>query len=411
MNYYCNEIKKAFEKGEIIHASPFDKPKDYFTAIGTMTDSLSYKDDFINELMSILNSIYIKENIINKKIAFRKFKEHILWYIFIQKINSLGIDDDGIKKMFDEMYNKEIKPYSVFSDVNGIHLENNSKIYSVSVFNIYYWSTAKTEIEKRTEANQDVFWRNKKYYYLIETTVEAADDEKAIELATSLFEKFQYFMHIVIGTKEKRFNISINSEKSVYAKNTLLLCNEDIISNISLENMIDTIPIDKYLSDNNQKHGFEEMWNLLKQKEPNEFQKRLILALEWLGQAYYDNSFQNSFIKAVISLEIIFSYNEETIITPSILHQISENAALILGNNVDECIQIEREMKKLYGKRSSIVHAGNSDIDIKMIMDILNYSSCILLILLNKKEYRSIKSIKELYDLLKLKKYNNPQQI
>jgi len=411
MNYYCNEIKKAFEKGEIIHASPFDKPKNYFTAIGTMTDSLSYKDDFIKELMIMLNAIYLKENIINKKIAFEKFKGHVLWYIFIQKINSLKIDDDGIKKMFDEMYNKEIKTYSVFSDVYGIHLENNSKIYSVSVFNIYYWPIAKTEIEKRTEANHDVLWGNRKYNYLIETAVEAADDEKAIELATSLFEKFQYFMHIAIGKKEKRFNITINLEKSVYAKHTLLLCNGDLINSTSLENMIDTIPIDKYLSDDNPNYGFEAMWNLLKLKEPTELQKRLILALEWLGQAYRDNSLQISFIKAAISLEIIFTYNEDTIITPSILHQISENAALILGNNVEECIQIEREIKKLYGKRSSIVHAGNSDIDIEMIMDILNYSSNIILVLLNKKEYQNIKSIKELYDLLRLKKYINPQRL
>jgi hypothetical protein len=175
--------------------------------------------------------------------------------------------------------------------------------------------------------------------------------------------------------------------------------------------MIETIPIDKYLSNDDTNYGFEAMWNLLKLKEPNEFQKRLILALEWLGQAYRDSSFQNSFIKAAISLEIIFNYNEETIITSSILHQISENTALILGNNAEECIQIEKEMKKLYSKRSSIVHAGNTDININMLMDILNYSSCIILLLLNKKEYQNVKSIKELYDLLKLKKYNNPQQI
>ena len=411
MKYYCDEIKKAFEKGEIIHASPFDKSKGHFTAIGTMTDSLSFKDDFINELIIMLNAIYLKENIINKKIAFEEFKGHILWYIFNQKINSLDIDDNGIKKMFDEMYNKELKTYSVFSDVYGIHLENKSQIYSVSVFNIYYWPIAKTEIEKRTEANRDVLWGNKKHNYLIETTVEAADDKKALELATLLFEKFQYFMHFAIGTKEKRFNISINSEKSVYTKNTLLLCNGGIISNTSLENMIETIPIDKYLSGDDSNYGFEAMWNLLKLKEFNEFQKRLILALEWLGQAYRDKSFQNSFLKAAISLEIIFAYNEKTIIIPSILHQISENAALILGKNAEECIQIEREMKELYGKRSSIVHAGNSDINIKMVMDILNYSSNIILVLLNKKEYQNIKNIKELYDLLKLKKYINPQRL
>jgi len=411
MNYYCDKIKKIFEKGEITHTSAFSTPKDYFAAIGSGEDTLIFKYDFTYELMAMLNLIYNKENIINKKITFDNFKDNILWYIFNQKVNSLGIEENGIKKMFDEMYNKEIKIYSVFRDVCGIHLENKSQIYSVSVFNIYYWPKTKTKIEKRTKANQDVIWGGKKHNYLIETSVEAASNEKALELATSLFEKFQYFMHITIGSKDEKFNVSVNSEVFDYVKHTLLLCNGAIVKNTSWENMIETIPIDKYLSIVDPNQQFEAMWNLLKLKEPNEFQKRLILALEWLGQAYRDKSFQNSFIKAAISLEIIFTYNEKTIITPSILHQISENAALILGNNVDECIQIEQEIKKLYDKRSSIVHAGNRNIDIKMIMDILNYSSNIILVLLNKKEYQNIKSIKELYDLLKLKKYINPQRL
>lgn len=411
MNYYYNEIKIIFEKGSIISTSVFGSPKGYFAAIGTATDSLIYKGDFVNELITMMNTIYNKENKINRKIAFEIFKNDIFWFIFNLKINSLGMNENGIKQMFDEMYNKEMKVYSVFSDVYGIHLVDKSKVYSVSSFNIYYWPMTRVEIEKRTKANQEVLWAGKKHDYLIETTVEAADSQKALELAILLFERFQYFMHIAIGRKEKRFNVSIDLENFVHAKHTLLLCDGAITSNTSLENRVETIPIDELLSETDQIYGYEAMWNLLKIKEPNEFQKRLILALEWLGQAYRDNSLPTSFIKAAISLEIIFSYNGGTVITPSILHQLSESAALILGNNADECIKIEQEMKKLYGRRSSIVHTGSNEIDIEMIMDILNYSSCIILVLLNKKEYHKIKDGKELYDLLKMKKYHNPQQL
>jgi hypothetical protein len=151
------------------------------------------------------------------------------------------------------------------------------------------------------------------------------------------------------------------------------------------------------------------MWDLLKLKTPNELQKRVILALEWLGQAYRENSPQNSFLKAVISLEIVFTHNEDSIITLSILYQICESAALILGSNTDERIQIEKEIKKIYSKRSAIVHAGNDSIDLLMLMDILNYSSCIILKLLNDSEYKNAKTVKELYDLLKIKKYTANQ--
>jgi hypothetical protein len=400
-----------FEKGSILNTPIYGGSKGFFATIGSATDSLIYKDDFHNELVTMLNTIYNKEKTINKKIAFENFTNNIFWYIFEQRMNSLDINDNGIKEMFDEMYNKEIKKYSVFSDVYGIRLKDKSKVYSVSLFNIYYWPTTKIEIEKKSKSVQKILWSDKKHDYLIETTVEAADSQKALELAISLFDQFQYFMHIAIGRKEKRFNVSVNLEEFVHAKHTLLLCNGAVTTNTSLEGRIEAIPIDELFSEDDPKYGYEAMWNLLKLKEPNEFQKRIILALEWLGQAYRDTSFNTSFMKAAISLEAIFTYNEGAIITPSILHQLSESAALILGNNADECIEIEKEMKKLYSRRSSIVHAGNSEIDIKMIMDILNYSSCIILVLLNKKEYQKIKSVKELYDLLKLKKYNNPQRL
>jgi hypothetical protein len=87
--------------------------------------------------------------------------------------------------------------------------------------------------------------------------------------------------------------------------------------------------------------------------------------------------------------------------------QISESIALILGNNVDECMQIESEVKSLYSKRSAIVHSGNDIINTNILNTIVNYSRHIILELLNNEEYKNINSVKDLYDLLRKKKYSH----
>jgi len=138
----------------------------------------------------------------------------------------------------------------------------------------------------------------------------------------------------------------------------------------------------------------------------NKFQKRILLAIEWIGQSIRESLPQSAFLKAAIALEIIFTHNEKTIINASILSQISEGTALILGKSVDERLEIETEVKNLYGLRSAIVHSGNKDISRSDHLKILKVSRNVLTKLLTDEKLMSIDSVENLYKLLKQIKYS-----
>jgi hypothetical protein len=155
--------------------------------------------------------------------------------------------------------------------------------------------------------------------------------------------------------------------------------------------------------------GYHHAWDIATRKILNKFEKRVLLAIEWVGQSIADPLPQSAFIKSAIALEIVFTYSEKTIISPSILSQISESAALILGDDVQDRLEIESKVKKLYGLRSAIVHSGNKDISTADYQSMLHISRSVIARLTTSEVLKSINSIEKLYELLKRTKYSGEE--
>nr|MBC8549685.1 hypothetical protein [Candidatus Brocadiales bacterium] len=112
----------------------------------------------------------------------------------------------------------------------------------------------------------------------------------------------------------------------------------------------------------NKNLGYDRLWELVTSTRLTQFESKTVLAVQWIGYALRDPNIQSAFMKVAISLEIIFTYHEKEIINPSILYRISEGAALILGNSVEERFAIESDIKKLYSIRSSIAHSDKTNV-------------------------------------------------
>jgi hypothetical protein len=119
-----------------------------------------------------------------------------------------------------------------------------------------------------------------------------------------------------------------------------------------------------------------------------------------------DPSPQSAFIKAAIALEIIFTYTERDIITPSIMNQISESIALILGSSVDERLKLEKRVKELYGLRSKIVHSGKKDINQADYETLLEIARSVIIRILTSDKLNSVDCVEKLYNILKKFKYS-----
>ena len=119
-----------------------------------------------------------------------------------------------------------------------------------------------------------------------------------------------------------------------------------------------------------------------------------------------DSSPPSAFIKAAIALEIIFTPSKQAIIAPSIVSQISESIALILGSSVDERLKIEKRVKDLYELRSKIVHSGNKDINQVDYKTLLEIARSVIIRILTSDKLNSVDSVQDLYTILKKFKYS-----
>jgi hypothetical protein len=82
----------------------------------------------------------------------------------------------------------------------------------------------------------------------------------------------------------------------------------------------------------------------------------LFLALERFNSAYSDSSMEDKIIDFAISYEVLFSQQGEG--TDSVNHKLAVRSSRLIKEDYGQRIQLCRTMKKLYGKRSDIIH-GN----------------------------------------------------
>ena len=140
-------------------------------------------------------------------------------------------------------------------------------------------------------------------------------------------------------------------------------------------------------------------------KQNNELEMHVIRCAEWTGQAMADPNAASAFVKAAIALEVLFSANEKGVITPSIMAQIAESCAFLLGDSPTSAAELEREVKRLYGIRSAVVHSGKDSVADRDLNALIQICREAVLVLLSGKELEPIDSMAKLAEHFKAKRY------
>jgi hypothetical protein len=310
---------------------------------------------------------------------------------------------------FEKKLNAEsIKTFSVFRDIHGIVLNSPKIPLLLGGYTIYEFASQKEFIESIFDSKTDSFppmWCNDNPEYLIEWKAEARHFEKAIEIADEHFERFELILRYVIGSATNHFEVGVLNYQGWRQRKAYILSMEEVSNSSTTHGPREPIRLDEpYLV--NEDTGYHTIWGFTTKTNLNKFQKRIMLAVEWIGQSMAEPSPPSAFIKAAIALEIIFTYQEKDIITPGIMHQISESIALILGSSVDERLKIESQVKKLYSLRSKIVHSGNKDISQADYKTLLEIARSVIKKILTSDKLNSVDTVEELYTLLKKIKYS-----
>jgi hypothetical protein len=377
-----------------------DQPYERF---GLFEESISFIGNNAIIFNNTIEKLHISRKEVYDTLSEKTFKKIIVNDLTEHKISKKKYTKDDINLLISKIKQIPISTYKILRDIQGVFFESNIEQCRKEFFTIYYWPKGKTIIEQTLGVAPETLWLANKHEYLIETEVSARDNEKAIELADQKFELFTYFLHVHMGSLDKKHYISIIQQRFFNYEHIYCFKGKEISNTVSLMDYVKPIPIDNEFFA--KRNDFNNMWKLIANHN-TQLEKRLTLAISWLGQAYRETSIQNGFLKAAISLEIIFTYSESTIINPSILNQISESIALILGKNAEQRLNIEKEMKELYSVRSAIAHAGKDNVANEKFHLICNYARAVILELTNNDGYK-VSKIGELYEVLKRQKYSN----
>ena len=315
--------------------------------------------------------------------------------------------NEDVSSFVEKLKAESIKTFSVFRDIHGIVLNSPQIPLLLGGYTIYEFASQKEFIESIFDSKTDSFppmWCNENPEYLIEWKAEARHFEKAIEIADEHFERFELILRYVIGSATNHFEVGVLNYQGWRQRKAYILSVEEVSNSSTTHGPREPIRLDEpYLV--NEDTGYHTVWGFTTKTNLNKFQKRIMLAVEWIGQSMAEPSPPSAFIKAAIALEIIFTYQDD-IITPGIMHQIAESIALILGSSVDERLKLEKRVKELYGLRSKIVHSGNKDISQADYKTLLEIARSVIKKILTSDKLNSVGSVQELYNILKEIKYS-----
>ena len=135
--------------------------------------------------------------------------------------------------------------------------------------------------------------------------------------------------------------------------------------------------------------------------ERTSFEKDLTTSIRFIGLSSRDEHVANAFVNGVISLEALLLDDHE-----SIIDNLAERVAFIIGKNAAERNLYFDEMRRLYKIRCDIVHSGNSDVkysDLSILRRSVNYVC--LVSLLNSYSSLGINSVKDLIKWVRDQKF------
>lgn len=370
--------------------------------------SISFHGQHFDKYHDALLATYSGNKEVEQSYTLKTFESKLINWIASLILDQKRASADDAKQFIESLLSSPLQGFSVSREIFGIKVDYLKAPVKLGGFTVHTPTSHSELIESRRRflgLDDDDLWFGPEPSYLVEWRAHAREQAKAIEDADRQFEVFENFLRFMLGLSS-RFEVGILNYQGLRRARAYVY-STDGASGTAASNYgaFEDLPIcDPWLT--NQKNGNQYAWCLASLLSPSQFQQRLRLAIEWIGQAISEAAPQSSFLKAAISLEIIFTHNEKSIINPSILSQISEGTALLLGSNVHERLNFEKEAKRLYGLRSSIVHSGSSHISSSDREKMIFLASSVARKLLTCEELRQVASVEQLYQLIKEAKYS-----
>jgi|SRR5471030_355752 len=367
-------------------------------------EGISIPPESLPDYYEAVRELFRTEKDISSTYTLQTFENNVIKFISSFVISGQEVDRKVVCAFLQELKDEQFINYDVFRPIYRITKAASGPLV-LGRYTFYNTATDATVLNEILRGNLDDSLLDAGDQYLIRCNVEARDKMIALELADVCFEQFENAIHCMIGT-ESTFSPTIFGAPGLIAKKTIIVSEIISTSSMGIDSRIRDLDLDDpYFLDSDA--GFERIWENLGATSSTKLMQKILLAIDWVGQSIAEKISSSAFIKAAIALEVLFT-PEKGNFAPSIVFQITENVTLLLGADENSRTLAEREFKRLYEIRSSIAHAGKTDIQRADLVAIQEMARQVIFKLLTSASVKDCSTPDELNKVLKKLKYSCP---
>ena len=370
-----------------------------------IAEGISIPPDVVQEYYAAVREFHKADKKIAAKYSTRAFENEVIKFIAPFVLKSKNPDKMSISAFQHELLSRAIETHDVYRPIHRITKSRASGPVVLGAFILYNSVFDADALDSALRGVREDTLLNDSEHYLIRCTVIAHDFDNALELADARFEQFENAIRFMVGP-ESYYDATVFGSSRSNSRTSIVRSKTNWSSAIGSN----FIPKDLDIDDPYFMYEvprFDRVWEHLGRESNSPLMKKILLAVDWVGQSIAEKVPSSAFLKAAIALEVLFT-PEKGQFAPSIVFQITENVTLLLGKDRESRINGEKEFKHLYEIRSGIAHAGRTEIAQEDLTSIQEMARQVIFKLLTSPAVKDCTTSEQLGVVLKALKYNCP---
>lgn len=360
----------------------------------------------IKEYNSIVNYLYIHTSDIRENYSINIFENKLA-----ELLRRLNREDREAKKNDWEEFSCQLlsspdEQVKIVAPIFGVGM-NESKI-KLGDFTIFK-SADFVEVLNEEYASAINLMSNHDYLnneYLIGLTIKAKDIIKCYEIAEEAFYSFENVANFITGGFHKTTKIGIFNYYNSKTVVSLAITPKGVNEFRNELDCFDVVQIDSQLY-RDAKNGNDQIWGWVMSPK-NDFKAAVLKAIEWCGRAIVEPDDSKALLQYIIAIESLLQYDEGKFIVPSIVSQLSDMIAFLLGDSYAKRKSYATYIKELYRIRSSISHNGKKDISSISLHNVNVLCHSIIRKVVSHEPFKKFETKKAFCDYLINLKYGQP---
>lgn len=270
-----------------------------------LVNGISIPNDHAVDYMEAIEALFASDRDVEQTYTFASFEKAVAALISPHVVGKTVLEAAEVSTFFAELKAVPISAYKVFRPIFGIEIGQAQTPVALGPYTIYDTKTHAAQLESDMAGRKEMLLAHEDFPHMIRVTSHARESNKAIAMADTLFERFESIIRYLVGHRTKKFDVGIINFRGPTRKSAFVVSEAGAASaSHGRDGMSELIPIDDphFVSPD---MGFDRIWNCMASTSITEMEKRLLLALEWIGQSLSENAPASAFLKSAIALEVL----------------------------------------------------------------------------------------------------------